>query len=56
MVGFVLVFTGSNSIFNANAVAIEPMSAMADAYDNHDHLTTLSVGEAWGGSFGVHIE
>ena len=53
---FVHVFTGSNSIFNENAVAIEPMSAMADAYNNHDHLTTLSAGETWGGSFGVYVE
>ena len=53
---FVHVFTGSNSIFHENAVAIEPMSAMADAYNNHDHLTTLSAGETWGGSFGVYVE
>lgn len=53
---FVHVFTGSSSLFQEDAVAIEPMSAMADAYNNHDHLTTLSAGETWMGSFGVYVE
>lgn len=53
---FVHVFTGSQSLFNEDAIAIEPMSAMADAYNNHDHLTTLSDGETWQGSFGVYVE
>ena len=39
-----------------NAIAVEPMSAMADAYNNHDHLTVLSGGETWSGSFGVYIK
>ena len=53
---FVHVFTGSMSLFNEDAIAIEPMSAMADGYNNHDHLTVLSGGETWTGSFGVYIE
>ena len=39
-----------------NAIAVEPMSAMADAYNNHDHLTVLSGGEMWSGSIGVYIK
>ena len=53
---FVHIFTGSMSLFNEDAIAIEPMSAMADGYNNHDHLTVLSGRETWTGSFGVYIE
>ena len=45
------VFTGREG-----AIAIEPMSGMADAYNNHDHLTVLSGGETWSGSVGVYVE
>ena len=44
------VFTGYE-----NAVAIEPMSGMADAYNNHDGLTVLSGGETWTGKVGVAV-
>ena len=50
------VFTGSESLFHQDAVAIEPMSGMADAYNNHDHLSVLSGGETWSGSVGVFVE
>lgn len=53
---FVHIFTGSMSLFGEDAVAVEPMSAMADAYNNHDHLSILSGGESWMGSFGVYVE
>ena len=53
---YVHVFTGSMSKIGENAVAMEPMSAMADAYNNHDHLSTLSGGETWVGEFGVYVE
>ena len=45
------VFTGRQG-----AIAIEPMSGMANAYNNHDHLSVLSGGETWTGSVGVYIE
>lgn len=48
---FVQVFTGL-----VGGIAIEPMSAAADAYNNHDHLAILSGGEIWTGSFGVYIK
>ncbi len=53
---FVHVFTGSSTGFHEDSVAIEPMSAAADAFNNHDHLSILSGGEVWTGSFGVYIE
>ena len=48
---FVHVFTG-----HEGGIAIEPMSGMADAYNNHDHLSVLSGGETWSGSVGVYVE
>ena len=48
---FVQVFTGLQG-----AVAIEPMSGMADAFNNHDHLSILSGLETWEASFGVYLE
>ena len=53
---FVHIFTGYTSPFHESAIAVEPMSAMADSYNNHDHLTVLSGGETWTGSFGVYVE
>jgi aldose 1-epimerase len=50
------VFTGSESLFHEDAIAVEPMSGMADAYNNHDHLSVLSGGETWSGSVGVYVE
>ncbi len=49
------IFTGSSSLFQENAVAIEPMGGMADAYNNHDHLSVISGGEIWKGEIGVHV-
>lgn len=49
---FIQVFTGLTG-----TIAIEPMSGMADAFNNHDHLTILSgAGGTWQGSFGVYLE
>ena len=45
------IFTGY-----VGTIAIEPMSGMADAYNNHDHLSVLSGGETWTGIVGVYIE
>lgn len=48
---FLQVFTGL-----LGSVAIEPMSGMADAFNNHDHLSVLSGLEEWQASFGVYLE
>ena len=53
---FIQLFTGSTSLFGEGAVAIEPMSGMADSYNNHDHLSILSGGEVWSGEFGVYVK
>ena len=53
---FVHVYTGSSTALQEDSVAIEPMSGMADAFNNHDHLTTLSGGEEWSGGFQVYVE
>ncbi|XP_065887843.1 uncharacterized protein YihR-like [Dysidea avara] len=52
----VQVFTGIVGATGEQAVAIEPMSAMTDSFNNHDNLEILSGGETWTGIFGVHIE
>ena len=53
---YVHIYTGSMSALQEDSVAIEPMSGMADSYNNHDGLTTISDGEAWIGTFGIYIE
>ena len=53
---FLQVFTGIVSGTGEDAVAIEPMSAMTNAFNNHDHLEILSGGEVWQGSFGVYVD
>lgn len=47
------VFTGSRSLWGDSAIAFEPMSAMADGYNNGDHLSILSAGETAVYSFGI---
>jgi len=50
------LFTGSMSLWGESAIAFEPMSGIADAFNNHDHLSILSAGEQWFGSFGVYLQ
>ena len=50
---FVHVFTGYTE---EGCVAVEPMSGMADSFNNHDGLSTLSNGQTWKGSFGVYVQ
>ena len=52
----VQVFTGAKETWGWDAVAIEPMSALADAFNNGDGLSVLSAGQAFDGSFGVTLE
>lgn len=48
---FIQVFTGL-----LGGIAIEPMSGMADSFNNHDDLSILSGGEVWQASFGIYLE
>ena len=50
---FVHVFTGYT---DEGSVAVEPMSGMADAFNNHDGLSTISDGQSWEGSMGVYVK
>ena len=49
------IFTGSRELWGDQAVAFEPMSAKADAFNNHDGLSVLSDGETWQGTFGIYV-
>ena len=46
------LFLGSMELWGDSAVAFEPMSAKADAFNNYDHLAILSDGETFTGTFG----
>ena len=50
------IFTGAREGWGWNAIALEPMSALADAYNNGDGLTLLWPGETFEGVFGAAIE
>jgi len=53
---FVQLYTGARAGFGLNAMALEPMSAEVDAYNNFDGLKILSGGEYWSGTYGVYLE
>ena len=53
---FTQLFTGAYEGWNSSSVAFEPMSGMADAYNNGDGLVILSAGESWTATFGVRAE
>jgi aldose 1-epimerase len=52
------IFTGGMTKFDPplSAIAMEPMSALADAFNNGDHLSVLSAGEVYQASFGIGLE
>lgn len=47
------IFTGAKEGWGWDAIAMEPMSALADAYNNGDGLRVLAAGESFEGTFGV---
>jgi galactose mutarotase-like enzyme len=49
------IFTGSTELWGEQSVVIEPMTGLADAYNNHDNLVILSAGETFAGSFAVSL-
>ncbi|KAH3756285.1 aldose 1-epimerase [Pelomyxa schiedti] len=49
------LFTGSKQNWGQSAVAFEPMTGLADTFNNHDHLIILSAGEEYHGTFGLHL-
>ena len=50
------VFSGAKEGWGWDAIALEPMSGLADAFNNGDGLTVLNPGEAFCGSFEVSLE
>lgn len=44
---YLQIFTGAMSTWGTDAVVLEPLSSMADAYNNHDGLRVISAGETY---------
>uniref|UniRef100_A0A7S3EQS1 Uncharacterized protein n=1 Tax=Haptolina ericina TaxID=156174 RepID=A0A7S3EQS1_9EUKA len=53
---YLQVWTGALSAFGVDAVVLEPLSAMSDAFNNHDGLHMLSAGQSFRDAFGIRIE
>ena len=49
------VFTGAKEGWGWDAIALEPMSGLADAYNNGDGLTVLNPGEEFEATFAVQL-
>ena len=52
---FLQIFTGAKATWGTDAVVLEPLSAMSDAYNNHDSLHVISAGEMFHSSYGVSV-
>jgi len=50
------IYTGAREKSGVNGLVLEPMSALADAYNNGDGLTVLWPGDTFDGTFGASIE
>jgi len=50
------IFTGAKEGWGWDAIALEPMSGLADAFNNGEGLTVLDAGEVFEASFGVRLE
>merc|ERR1712166_312932 len=55
---YLQIFTGAVASFDGapDAVVLEPLSAMSDAYNNHDGLHVISAGETFVSTFSVEVE
>jgi len=50
------IFTGAHEGWGWDTIALEPMSALADAFNNGDGLRVLRPGETFEGEFGLQLE
>ena len=50
------LYSGSRETWGWKALALEPMSGLADAFNNGAGNAVLQAGEAWEGSFAVVME
>ena len=48
------VFTSAEELWGSSSVVVEPMSGLADAFNNGVGLTVLSAGDTWSGTIGVY--
>ena len=53
---YLQIYTGSKAGGGEDAVVLEPLSAMADAFNNHDGLHVISAGESLTTRFGVSLD
>eukprot|EP01065_Artemidia_motanka_P027190 TRINITY_DN32408_c0_g1_i1.p1 TRINITY_DN32408_c0_g1~~TRINITY_DN32408_c0_g1_i1.p1 ORF type:complete len:360 (+),score=93.66 TRINITY_DN32408_c0_g1_i1:77-1156(+) len=53
---WVQVYTGTLVSQGKNAVAMEPMSSQADAWNSEQGINVLQAGEDWRGAFGIYLE
>ena len=54
---YLQIFTGAKSAFGTiDAVVLEPLSAMSDAYNNHDGLHVISAGETFTSKYGIYLD
>ena len=53
---YLQIYTGSKSSGGEDAVVLEPLSAMSDAYNNHDGLHVISAGQSFLSAFSVSVE
>ena len=52
---YLQVWTGALSTFGVDAIVLEPLSAMSDAFNNHNGLHVLDAGEFYSNEFGITI-
>ena len=50
------MWTGALATFGVDAVVLEPLSSMSDAFNNHDGLHILDSGESYTNTFSLEIE
>ena len=56
---YLQIFTGAMASFPdtpIDAVVLEPLSAMSDAYNNHDGLHVISPGETYQTTIAIRVE
>ena len=53
---YIQVWTGALATFGVDAVVLEPLSSMSDAFNNHNGLHILDSGESYTNEFSLEIE
>ena len=53
---YIQVWTGAKTTFGVDAVVLEPLSSMSDAFNNHNGLHILDSNESYTNEFSIEIE